>query len=166
MNILELIKKIESKVYSQNIEEQVVMFLIEHGLTISTAESCTGGMIVSTLINVSGSSKVVKESYVTYANESKIKILGVNEETINKYSVYSKEVAVEMVQGLKRITNDDVCISITGLTDSEQKGKFDCGIIIKDKIYTFNYQVDGSRNEIRLKQTKLVLGVLLELLKG
>jgi len=166
MDILELIKRNEKEIYNLKIEEEIVKYLTDHNMTISTAESCTGGMIVSTLINVSGSSKVIRESYVTYANESKIKILGVKEETINKYTVYSNEVAIEMVQGLKRITNDDVCISITGLTDGEKKGKFDCGIIIKDKMYSFTYQVDGSRNEIRFKQTKLILGVLLELLQA
>ena len=166
MDILKFIKENELEIYNKNIEEEIIKYLIKNNMTISTAESCTGGMIISTLINVSGSSKVIKESYVTYANEAKIKILGVKEETINKYSVYSKEVALEMVKGLKNITNNDVCISITGLTDGENKGKFDCGIIIKDQTYLFNYQVDGSRNEIRNKQTKLILGVLLQLLKG
>lgn len=166
MDILKLIKENELDIYNINIEEEVIKYLINNNMTISAAESCTGGMIISTLINVSGSSKVIKESYVTYANEAKIKILGVKEETINKYSVYSKEVALEMVNGLKKITNSDVCISITGLTDGENKGKFDCGIIIKDQTHLFNYQVDGSRNEIRNKQTQLILWVLLQLLKG
>lgn len=166
MDILKLIKENELDIYNINIEEEVIKYLINNNMTISVAESCTGGMIISTLINVSGSSKVIKESYVTYANEAKIKILGVKEETINKYSVYSKEVALEMVNGLKKITNSDVCISITGLTDGENKGKFDCGIIIKDQTYLFNYQVDGSRNEIRNKQTQIILWVLLQLLKG
>lgn len=70
---------------------------------ISLAESCTGGKIVATLVNAKGTSKVLSQSYVTYSCDAKIKILGVKKDTLDCYSVYSKEVAKEMVEGLQKL---------------------------------------------------------------
>ena len=93
--------------------EKVVNRLIELNKTISTMESCTGGALVNAITNIPDSSKVIKFSAVTYSNEYKIK-MGVSEEIINKYSVYSMEVANEMSKCISNYTNSDYGIGITG----------------------------------------------------
>lgn len=88
--------------------------LTEKGLTISTAESCTGGKIGQMLASISGASAYYKGSLVTYATQSKIDVLNVSKETIQKHSVVSKEVAFEMVKNVKRIMHSDYAIATTG----------------------------------------------------
>lgn len=96
-------------------EENLVRILFERALKITTAESCTGGMIASTLVNVAGVSDVFESGYITYSEESKMRILGVKRETLEKYTVYSEEVAREMAEGAARTAGADVALSITGI---------------------------------------------------
>ncbi len=93
--------------------EEVVKRLIELNKTISTMESCTGGAVVNEITNIPDSSKVIKFSAITYSNEYKIK-MGVSEDIINKYSVYSIETANEMSKKISLYTNSDYGIGITG----------------------------------------------------
>ena len=93
--------------------ERVVKKLIELNKTISTMESCTGGEIVNAITNIPDASKVIKFSAVTYSNEYKIK-MGVSEELINKYSVYSMEVANDMAMKIVNYTNSNYGVGITG----------------------------------------------------
>lgn len=88
--------------------------LTEKKLTLATAESCTGGKIAATLSSVSGASNYFKGSVVSYASQTKIDVLGVSKETIDKYSVVSAEVAKEMVLGIQKITHSDYAIATTG----------------------------------------------------
>ncbi len=104
-------------IYSYKDEELVEVVggkLKEKRLTISAAESCTAGMFVSQLGSVSGISSCLKQSFVTYSNEVKIGLLGVKKDTIDKFTEVSYETALEMAQGLRRITKSDICISVTG----------------------------------------------------
>ncbi len=96
-------------------EEIVVELLLKKQLTITTAESCTGGLIGATLVNVPGVSSVFKEGYITYANESKQKILGVSEDTLAKYGAVSEQTAREMAKGAVKSANADVSIAVTGI---------------------------------------------------
>ena len=86
--------------------ENIVDELILSNKTISTMESCTGGFVASSITNISGSSKVFKFGAVTYSNEYKIR-MGVNEDVINEYSVYSIETAKEMSKKISDFTNSD-----------------------------------------------------------
>src|SRR5699024_8143817 len=95
-------------------EEVLIDELRLRGQFISTAESITGGLVASSIIDVAGASDVIKESYITYSNDIKHKLLDVSYETIDKYDVVSKEVASEMLDGLKDRTNSDLCIVTTG----------------------------------------------------
>lgn len=88
--------------------------LTEKKLTLATAESCTGGKIAATLSAVSGASNYFKGSVVSYASQTKIDVLGVSKETIDKYSVVSAEVAKEMVLGIQKLTQADYAIATTG----------------------------------------------------
>ena len=93
--------------------EDVVKLLIENKLTISTMESCTGGLIANAITNIPGASEIFSFGAVTYSNEYKIK-LGVSEDIINKYTVYSNEVATEMAIKITEYTNSNIGIGITG----------------------------------------------------
>jgi PncC family amidohydrolase len=93
--------------------ERVVKKLIELNKTISTMESCTGGGIANAITNIPDASKIIKYSAVTYSNEYKIK-MGVKEELINKYSVYSIEVARDMAKVISEFTNSNYGVGVTG----------------------------------------------------
>lgn len=95
-------------------KEETINYLIDNGISISFAESCTGGSLAAALTKVPGVSKIFKGSIVTYSIEHKEKYLDVKDETIKKFGVVSEEVALEMVLGLKNKVQADVCISVTG----------------------------------------------------
>ena len=136
-------------------------------LTISTAESCTGGMIASKLIEVPGISENFIESIVSYSNEAKIKRLKVKKETLEKYGAVSEEVAREMLAGLKT----DVAISTTGIagpgggTKEKPVGLVYIGIRVKDEVKIFRRELKGDRNKIRQRATMHALYNLLKILK-
>lgn len=91
----------------------VVNLLIEKKMTIATMESCTGGFVASSITDIDGSSSVLKFSAVTYSNEYKIK-MGVSKDVIDKYSVYSMNVAREMAKNISDFANSDIGVGITG----------------------------------------------------
>ena len=97
------------------LEEQLGKILLDKNLTVSTAESCTGGLLSSKLTDISGSSAYVKQNYVTYSNEAKHNILGVDNEILEKYGAVSEECAQSMAEGLSRITDCDIAICTTGI---------------------------------------------------
>ena len=96
-------------------ENKVAQILIQKGLTISTAESCTGGLLSSKLTDVAGSSAYIRLNVVTYANDAKQKILGVSRKTLENCGAVSGECAFEMAQGLYKLTGSDICVSTTGI---------------------------------------------------
>ena len=157
-----------------SIEETLVKLLNKYNLTISFAESCTGGLMASSIINVSGASNILKESYVTYSDESKMKILGVKRNTLNEYSVYSKEVAYEMAKGLFSVSKSNICISITGLAGgssyNQNDGSYNACIIInnnsKQHIIEIEKREKGIRNEVRKKQVNYVFYRIILALKS
>ena len=102
--------------YNEDEPIEVVLgkLLTEKKLTLATAESCTGGKIAATLSAVSGASNYFKGSVVSYASQTKIDVLGVSNETIDKYSVVSAEVAKEMALGIQKLTQADYAIATTG----------------------------------------------------
>ena len=97
------------------LEEELGQLLKEHHLTISTAESCTGGLVSSKITDVSGSSEYVKLNFVTYANEAKNKMLGVSWDILNNKGAVSEECACAMVKGLAEQTNCDIALCTTGI---------------------------------------------------
>ena len=118
----EMLEKVKERVghyiYSCDDEElaQVVADrLMEQGLTLSSAESCTGGMFASTMTDIPGISQCFDRGLVTYSNQAKMEELGVSAGTLEKFGAVSEETALEMVEGLKRVSGSDVCISVTGI---------------------------------------------------
>ena len=104
-----------------NFSEKLIKLCIKNKLTISLAESCTGGMIVSKLIAIPGASQVIESSLVTYSNKSKKIYLNVNIETLSKYGAVSKQVSEEMIYGLLIITYVAQIISLLQLKSEEQR---------------------------------------------
>lgn len=94
--------------------EKLVEILINKKLKISAAESCTGGMFISKLIDIPGTSDIIGASYITYSEEAKIKTVGVNSNTIDKFGVVSENVALEMALGAKNTAQSDIGVGITG----------------------------------------------------
>ena len=99
----------------KKISQKVVKLLIKKRLKISFAESCTGGLLSSSITSVSGSSKVFTVGLVTYSNQSKIKILKVPKRIIIKHGAVSYEACISMVKNLKKISKTDISVSITGV---------------------------------------------------
>ena len=97
------------------LESMIGRVLSEHNYTIACAESCTGGLLTSRLTDVAGSSAYVKSSIVSYSNEIKINLLKVKPETIEEFEVSSKEVAMEMAKGVKKLMGSDIGVGITGI---------------------------------------------------
>lgn len=107
-----------------NIEEMVVKQLNTEHMLFTTAESCTGGMIASTIVNVSGASNVFHQGYITYCDDAKMSMLDVKKETLKEYKAVSPQVACEMALGALSIADADIAVSVTGVAGpSTEDGK-------------------------------------------
>lgn len=150
----------------EKIEETIGKMLIERKLTLSSAESCTGGLIASTLISYSGISEVFMEGAVTYSNMAKIRRLGVKKDTLDNYGAVSEQVAIEMAKGIANTSETDIGISTTGIagpgggTLEKPVGLVYIGICIKGKVYARKYLFDGDRAEVRNKATMCALDMI------
>ena len=155
-NVNKLIPLIEKYVYATNQEsfiESISKLLKNNNLSISTAESCTGGNIAKTITSISGSSSYFQGSIVSYSNEVKIHSLGVNRETIKQHGAVSEETAIEMVEGCYNLFKTDICIATTGIagpdggTPEKPIGTVYIVIKFKNKIISKRIQVgDLGRN--------------------
>ena len=155
------------------IEEQLVNALIEKNWHISCAESCTGGLVASRIVNVANASRVLDVSFVTYANEAKMKYLGVSPDTITAHGVVSEEVVCEMAQGVAKEAGSQVGIGISGIagpgggTDKKPVGMVCFGFYVNGTITTKTMQFGNpGRNEVRALSTEYALKTLLELLEN
>lgn len=149
-------------------EEELVKILTEKGLSISTAESCTGGLIAGTLINVAGVSSVFKEGFVTYSNEAKEKRLGVSHSTLEKAGAVSEETVKEMAQGLMRVTGADVTIVSSGIAgpDGGTKEK-PVGLVYLccstgKELYVSRNIFTGDRQHIRKQAVKAAIELVID----
>lgn len=143
----------------------IVEKLKQKNLKISTAESCTGGMIAQTITSFSGASEVFEQGFVTYANSAKESLLGVSSETLEKHGAVSKETAYEMCEGLYKRTTADVNISVTGIagptggTADKPVGLVYIGVGGKYGIEIEKCNFDGTRDEIREKTAEKALAL-------
>ena len=99
-----------------NLSLKIVKLLTKNKLTLSFAESCSGGLLASSITSISGSSKVFNMGFVTYSNNAKVKLLKVPKKTITKYGAVSYETCLSMVKNLSKISKSNISISITGVT--------------------------------------------------
>lgn len=148
------------------IEEKVVARLKEKGWQVTCAESCTGGMIAATLVNVAGVSDVFMESYVTYANASKHKLIGVEEETLETFGAVSRQVAEQMAEGAAKAASAQAAVAVTGIagpdggTPDKPVGLVYIGCFVAGKTVVTENHFDGSRMEIRKQTTQAALTLL------
>ena len=151
--------------------EEIGRELSQRAYTISCAESCTGGLLTSTLTDVPGSSSYVLGSVVSYSNEVKIHILGVAEETLRTYGAVSPQTAQEMAECIRRLMRADIGVGITGIAGpgggSTEKpvGLVYIGIRVKDEVKIFRRELKGDRNKIRQRAMMHALYNLLKILK-
>ena len=179
----DIIKPVENKIKERlgeyiygegedTLEEVVARKLLQKGLTIAVAESCTGGMIASKLVNYPGVSEVFMEGVVTYSNKSKVENLGVKVETLEKYGAVSEETAREMAEGIVKKAGVDIGISSTGIagpdggTEEKPVGLVYIGICIRGKSMVKKLNIPGNRERVRARTTMEALNwVRLELNK-
>ena len=138
-----------------NYAEEIGKILIQKGWNISTTESCTGGLLSSKLTDISGSSAYITLNLITYANEAKEKMLGVN---INEHGVVSEDCAYQMAKGLYNLTNSNICVSTTGIA-GPTGGSVDKPVgLMYSTIYTetapktYKIQVDSNLTRIEIKE--------------
>lgn len=146
-------------------EEIVVKMLYERKMTVTTAESCTGGLIAAAIVNAAGASDVLNEGYITYSNSAKEKLLGVRHETLEKYGAVSEQTAKEMAEGAARAADADAALSATGIagpgggTDEKPVGLVYIGCFVRGKttVKEFRFQEDRSGNRMRTADAALKL---------
>lgn len=151
-----------------SLEYQIYEELRKKGLTITTAESCTGGLVAGTLINVGGISDYLKEAYITYCDEAKKKLLGVSEDTLLKYTAVSAKTAGEMALGGAKAADADICLSVTGIAgpgggnEEFPVGLVYTGCAICGKVSVKKHIFSGDRQEVRKQAVTAVLQQLLD----
>lgn len=152
-------------------EHELVLLLKNKGLTLSTAESCTGGLIAKRITDVAGSSDVYIGSIVAYSNEVKKKFLDVSDETLSLHGAVSEETAAEMAAGIKKKFNTDISISTTGIagpgggSESKPVGTVCFGFVIQEYQHTFTREIKGNRDRIRTFSSLYAINFLRDFLK-
>ncbi len=169
-----VVKEIKSilgeKIYTtdpaKTLEESVVGLLQANNLSVSTAESCTAGMVAARLANVPGFSEVFSEGFITYSNKSKRKYTGVRKSTLDKFSAVSAETAQEMARGCVSETKADCAVAVTGYagpdggTKKQPVGTVYIGVCIQKKIVVKEYHLEGDRQQVRRRAVTEALSLL------
>ncbi len=146
----------------QDLQVLVGNELLERKITIALAESCTGGMVSSMLVDVAGSSQYLLGSVVCYSNESKVRELQVCSKTLHKFGAVSKEVAVQMAEGVRNRMGSDIGVGITGVagpgsSEQKQQGLVYIAISYKGDTKCRKYEFNGDRKLVRLRSSKTAL---------
>ena len=153
------------------LEKAVVEAYTEAGKTLAIAESCTGGLIAKRITDVAGSSGMFGYGTVTYANEAKIKVLGVNRETLEKYGAVSEETAMELAAGVRALSGADVGISTTGIagpdggTETKPVGLVYMGIASEKGVRALKFNFTGARARVRILASGNALSLALNEVK-
>jgi PncC family amidohydrolase len=151
-------------------ENELVKKLTNKNYTISTAESCTGGLLSATIVNVSGASSVLHASFVTYANEAKEEFVSVSHETLQQHGAVSEEVAAQMCLGCTRTAGADVGLSTTGIagpdggTPEKPVGLVYIGCCIHGQIEVERHVFSGDRLQVREAAVKAALDLAIRCL--
>ncbi|MDU8941951.1 CinA family protein [Ovoidimarina sediminis] len=139
-----------------------------HGMTIATAESCTGGMIAARLTDIAGSSDVVDRGFVTYSNAAKVEMLGVSEVTLAAHGAVSEEVAREMAEGALRHSRADLAIAVTGIagpggSEHKPEGRVCFGLAAKGHATDLDTVEFGAIGRARVREASVrhALGLLM-----
>lgn len=150
----------------ETLEEAVIRLLTKYELTVTTAESCTGGMIACKIVNVPGASEVFNEGFITYSNKAKRKNLDVSKNTLKKYGAVSEQTVKEMAIGAAFAADADTSIAVTGIagpdggTEEKPVGLVYIGCCVKQEVTVKECQFHGTRLEIREQSANTALDLL------
>ena len=168
----ELYRRFGNAVYTTDADETLEMaltkLLIKKKYTMTTAESCTGGMIAARMVNAPGVSAVLKSGFITYANEAKEELLSVSHDTLEKFGAVSRETAEEMAEGAVKAAHTDVAVAVTGIagpdggTKEKPVGLVYIGVNVRGNVEVREYHFSGSRQKIRESVTAAALTFLRE----
>ncbi len=168
--VKELKKRFGINVYSvkeeETLEMAVVRLLNKYELSVTTAESCTGGLLAGRIVNVPGASDVFREGFITYSNKAKRKLLDVNKATLKKYGAVSKETVREMAAGGAFAADSDICIAITGIagpdggTEDKPVGLVYMACYMDGNVTVEKYQFKGNRSKVREQSVVKALDLL------
>jgi PncC family amidohydrolase len=169
----------EAKMAKEPVEFLLKEALLKRGLTVATAESCTGGLVAARIVNVPGSSEYFLGGVVAYHNDVKEKVLGVKRKTLETYGAVSPQTAREMVEGVVKLIGSDCGVSTTGIagptgaTKEKPVGLTYIGVKVKERVEVFKFIfTDDSpdpvkqRNRRRKKAAKKALKLLLAMVEG
>lgn len=151
--------------------KRLVASLGKKGLSISFAESCTGGLCSAMITAIPGSSLIFPGAIVSYANTAKMKLLGVNEDTLNNHGAVSSETVLEMANGARELFSTEISVAISGVAGpgggSQEKpvGTVYTAFNIKGKQFYKKLELKGSRKKIRMKTCTFVFKTLLDTLE-
>lgn len=154
-----------------DIEDRIVRILTEKSMKISTAESCTGGLVASRLVNIPGVSDVFEEGYITYANEAKERILGVRKDTLQRFGAVSPQTAEEMALGAAGRAHANCSIATTGIagpgggTPEKPVGLVYIACLVNGRVQVHRCLFEGGRQEVRRKASQAALEFMLEQLQ-
>ena len=146
--------------------EEVVKMLKNVGMTVTTVESCTGGLISATLVDVAGASAVLNQAYVTYANGAKQSLVGVKAETLEAYGAVSEQTAREMAEGGAKAANADAALAVTGIagpdggTAEKPVGLVYIGCYVNGNTVVERNVFSGNRREVREQSVGAALALL------
>jgi nicotinamide-nucleotide amidase len=139
--------------------------------TLSTAESCTGGLLAGIFTSIAGSSSFFVSSIIAYSNYQKKNLLKINEDILKNFGAVSEQCANEMAKNIKELTGSNIAISTTGIagpgggTDGKPVGTVFSTIILNDKLFSYKFNFTGERNFIRISTIKKILEILLKILE-
>lgn len=155
----------------QDINIQLVNELIERKMKISTAESCTGGLLAALITQAAGASEIFEESIVTYSNEAKMRELGVKHETLAEHGAVSADTAYEMCTGICAHTGADIGIGITGIagpgggTPEKPVGTVFIGICVCGRTRILEKHFNGDRDSVRAQTCYTAIEAVLDMLQ-
>ena len=149
----------------ESLEDVVVRLLRKYGLTVTTAESMTGGLLAGRIVNVAGASECFKEGFITYSNKAKRKFLDVSKATLKKYGAVSEQTAKEMAKGGIFAADSDICVAVTGFAGPEDSPEEPRGLTyiscyIDDKVFVKEFHFTGNRMKIREQAVVQALDLL------
>ncbi|MEI0485275.1 CinA family protein [Brachyspira intermedia] len=151
--------------------KEVVELLIQRGLKVTSAESCTGGLFAAHITSVSGSSECFEGSFVTYSNEIKHRMINVREETLGKYGAVSEECVLEMAENSRKIMKSDIAIAISGIagpsggTDDKPVGLVWICLAAEGYIKAYKNIFSGDRQEVREQSVMFSLNLIENFIK-
>ena len=154
-----------------SVEYRIAALLEKKNIKVSTAESCTGGLVAAALVNVAGISNWFEEGYVTYSNTAKQKLLGVDKDTLEQFGAVSEQTARQMAIGAAKAAGCQAAVATTGIagpdggTDEKPVGLVYIGAVVRDDIVIEKHIFKGDRADVRKQSTQAALELLEQMLE-